>query len=98
MAGKKTYPHIGSDFEDFLREEGRLEDATALALKRVLAWEFQQAMTKAKVSQAEMARRMHTSRAVIRRLLDESDPSITLLTISKAATVLGKNLRLRLAA
>ena len=46
MAGKKTYPHIGSDFEDFLREEGRLEDATALALKRVLAWEFQQAMTK----------------------------------------------------
>ena len=98
MAGKKTYPHIGSDFEDFLREEGRLEDATALALKRVLAWEFQQAMTKAKVSQAEMARRMHASRTVIRRLLDKNDPSITLSTISKAATVLGKNLRLRLAA
>ena len=98
MAGKKTHPHIGSDFEDFLREEGRLEEATALAIKRVLAWEFQQAMLKAKVSQAEMARRMRTSRAVIRRLLDENDPSITLSTISKAATVLGKNLRLKLAA
>ena len=98
MAGKKAHPHIGSDFEDFLREEGRLEEATALALKRVLAWEFQQAMMKAKVSQAEMARRMRTSRAVIRRLLDENDPSITLSTISKAATVLGKNLRLKLAA
>ena len=98
MAGKKAHPHIGSDFEDFLREEGRLEEATALALKRVLAWEFQQAMTKAKVSQAEMARRMNTSRAVIRRLLDKNDPSITLSTISKAATVLGKNLRLKLAA
>ena len=98
MAGRKTHPHIGGDFEDFLREEGRLEEATALAIKRVLAWEFQQAMLKAKVSQAEMARRMRTSRAVIRRLLDENDPSITLSTISKAATVLGKNLRLKLAA
>ena len=98
MARKKANPHVGSDFEDFLREEGRLEESTALAIKRVLAWEFQQAMAKADISQAEMARRMHTSRAVIRRLLDANDPSITLATISKAATVLGKNLRLKLAA
>ena len=98
MAGKKSHPNIGSGFEDFLREEGRLEEATALALKRVLAWEFKHAMTKAKVTQAEMARRMHTSRSVIRRLFDENDPSTTLSTISKAATVLGKNLRLKLAA
>ena len=55
-------------------------------------------MEKANVSQAEMARRMRTSRAVIRRLLDEDDPSITLSTISKAANALGKNLRLKLAA
>jgi antitoxin HicB len=98
MATRKARSHVGSNFEDFLREEGRLEEATALALKRVLAWEFQQAMTKANVSQAEMARRMHTSRAVIRRLLDENDPSVTLATISKAAIALGKNLRLKLAA
>jgi antitoxin HicB len=98
MPAKKRNPHIGSSFEDFLREEGRLEESTALALKRVLAWEFQRAMTDANVSQAEMARRMQTSRAVIRRLLDENDPSITLSTISKAATALGKNLRLKLAA
>ena len=98
MTRKKANLHIGSDFEDFLREEGRLEEATALAIKRVLAWEFEQAMRKANVSQAEMARRMNTSRAVIRRLLDASDPSITLATISKAATALGKSLRLKLAA
>ena len=98
MTAKKMNRHIGSDFEDFLREEGRLEEATVLALKRVLAWEFQQAMLKANITQAEMARRMHTSRAVIRRLLDKNDPSITLSTISKAATALGKNLRLKLAA
>lgn len=90
--------HVGSNFEDFLRDEGRLEEATALALKRVLAWELQKAMEKANVTQAEMARRMHTSRAVIRRLLDQNDPSVTLTTISKAANALGKNLQLRLAA
>jgi antitoxin HicB len=91
-------PHVGSDFEDFLRERGRLEEATAIAVKRVLAWEFQQAMAKANISQAEMARRMNTSRAVNRRLLDQDDLSITLSTISKAATALGKSIRLKLAA
>jgi len=98
MVRKKVNPRIGGDFEDFLREEGRLEEATAVAIKRVLAWEFEQAMKKANISQAEMARRMNTSRAVIRRLLDANDPSVTLATISKAATVLGKNIRLKLAA
>jgi plasmid maintenance system antidote protein VapI len=98
MARKKVHGHVGSDFEDFLREDKQLEASTAIALKRVLAWEFQQAMQKANVSQAEMARRMRTSRAVIRRLLDENDPSITLSTISKAANALGKNLRFKLAA
>jgi predicted XRE-type DNA-binding protein len=90
--------HVGSDFEDFLREEGRLEEATAIALKRVIAWEIQRTMAKMNVSQAEMARRMHTSRAVIRRLLDSDDPSVTLNTISKAANALGRTVILKLAA
>ncbi|MSQ69440.1 MAG: helix-turn-helix domain-containing protein [Gammaproteobacteria bacterium] len=98
MASKQSNPHVGSHFEAFLREEGRLEEATALAIKRVLAWEFEQAMKKANISQAEMARRMHTSRAVIRRLLDGNDPSVTLGTITRAATALGKNIRFKLAA
>lgn len=97
-SAKRTNRHVGSDFEEFLREEGRIEESTALALKRVLAWQIRQAMEKANVSQAEMARRMHTSRAVIRRLLDQNDPSVTLTTISKAANALGKNLQLKLAA
>jgi predicted XRE-type DNA-binding protein len=98
IAKKVKRKHVGSDFEDFLREEGRLEEATAIALKRVIAWEIQQAMEKANVTQAEMARRMHTSRAVIRRLLDRDDPSVTLTTISKAANALGKNVVVKLAA
>ena len=98
MARKKVNPHIGSDFEDYLREQGQLESATALAIKRVLAWQLSAAMKHGKVSKAELARRMKTSRAVVHRLLDESDSSVTLATISKAATALGRNVTLELAA
>jgi antitoxin HicB len=94
----KRKSRIGSDFEDFLLEQGRLEESTALAMKRVLAWEFNKAMKKAEVSQAEMARRMGTSRAVVRRLLDQNETSVTLATISRAATALGRNMRFQLAA
>jgi antitoxin HicB len=95
---QKTNAHVGSNFEDFLLEEGRLDEATALAVKRVLAWELQKAMKQQNVSKAELARRMKTSRAVIHRLLDENDPSVTLATITRAARVLGRSVRLKLAA
>jgi antitoxin HicB len=98
MARKKANPHIGSKFEDFLAGEGQLEAAAAVAIKRVLAWQLEKAMKEAKVSQAELARRMKTSRAVIHRLLDATDPSVTLSTISKAAAALGRSVRLQLAA
>ena len=61
MKKRKSHPRIGGDFEDFLRDEGRLEEATAVAIKRVLAWEIQRAMDSAGVSQAEMARRMFSA-------------------------------------
>ena len=98
MTKRKSHPRVGSDFEDFLREDGRLAKATAVAVKRVLAWELKFVMDAEGVSQAEMARRMKTSRAVVRRLLDESDPAVTLSTISRAATALGKQVKLKLAA
>ena len=97
MPRKKSHPLVGSNFEDFLAEEGRLEQATALAIKRVLAWELERAMKESNVSQAELARRMKTSRAVVHRLLDANDPSVTLATISKAATALGRSVRVALA-
>jgi|JI8StandDraft_1071087.scaffolds.fasta_scaffold113462_3 antitoxin HicB len=98
MKQASSNPHVGTRFEDFLRAEGRLDEATTLAIKRVLAYQLTQAMTKAKVSQAELARRMGTSRAVIRRLLDKDDPSVTLSTMTRAASALGKSLTLKLAA
>lgn len=98
MARKKRNPHVGSNFEDFLAAEGQLESATAVAIKRVLAWQIAQAMKAERVSQAELARRMKTSRAVIHRLLDADDSSVTLSTITRAAAALGRSVRVQLGA
>jgi plasmid maintenance system antidote protein VapI len=98
MARKRKNVHVGSSFESYLAEQGDLEVATALAVKRVLAWELARAMKTANISRAELARRMRTSRAVVHRLLDESDPSVTLATISRAATALGRSVRVRIGA
>jgi len=60
---KKRNKHIGSSLEDFLKEEGVLEETRAAVLKETLAWQVRQAMEKNKISKVEMARRMNTSRA-----------------------------------
>lgn len=51
MNKHKTHPRIGSDFEDFLREEGRLEEATAIADRRIA-----KARARASLSEAEALR------------------------------------------
>jgi len=88
--------HLGSDFDDFLREEGLLEEAEAVAAKRVLAYQISEAMNERHLSKADMARQMGTSRSSLDRLLDPSVPSVTLLTIEKAARVLGKRVRIEM--
>jgi predicted XRE-type DNA-binding protein len=88
--------HIGSDFDDFLAEEGLLEEAETVAVKRVLAFQIREMMESQSLSKAEMARRMRTSRAALERLLDPENRSVTLNTMDKAARSLGKRLRLTL--
>lgn len=93
---KDRNPHIGSSLDDLLDEDGVLAEANAIAVKRALAWQVRQTMTAEMLSKSEMARRMRTSRAALERLLDPENPSVTLLTMDKAAAVLGKRLRLEL--
>jgi predicted DNA-binding protein (UPF0251 family) len=88
--------YIGSDFDEFLSEEGILEDAEAIAVKRVLAFQITKLMKAEGLSKTEMARRMKTSRAALDRLLDPDNRSITLITMDKAARSLGRRLRLTL--
>ena len=88
--------HLGSNFDDFLAENGLLEAATATAVKRVIAWQIAQEMKAQKLSKTALAARMNTSRAALNRLLDADDASLTLNTLSVAAAALGKRLRVEL--
>lgn len=89
--------HMGSRFDDFLEDEGMLEEVTAVALKRVIAWQIAQEMKAQNLTKTTLAKRMHTSRAALNRLLDEEDASLTLTTLASAAAALGKTVSLHLA-
>lgn len=88
--------HKGSNFEDFLEEEGLLAEAEAIAAKRILAYQFELAMKKKHLSKVTMAKRMQTSRSALNRLLDPENSSVTLQTLERAAIVLGKKLKISL--
>lgn len=88
--------HVGSSFDDFLEEEGILGEVSAIALKRVLAWQITQVMEIQGFSKASMADAMNTSRSALDRLLDPENVAITLKTMDRAAAVLGKQLRIEL--
>jgi DNA-binding Xre family transcriptional regulator len=88
--------HVGSSFDDYLTQEGVYSEVTTAALKRVLAWQIERAMHDGKMTKSMMAERMGTSRAALNRLLDPANTSITLRTLDRAASVLGKRLKLEL--
>lgn len=89
-------PHICSSLEEFLEEEGHLEEATAIAVKRVLAWQLAEQMQTQQITKAEMARRMRTSRSQLDRLLDPEKTTVQLSTLLEAAKALGRQLRVEL--
>jgi len=86
----------GSNFDDFLREEGILEEVELKASKRAVALQLEKLMTSQRLSKSAMAERMHTRRAALDRLLDASNSSVTLVTLDKAARVLGRKLKIEL--
>jgi predicted XRE-type DNA-binding protein len=98
MKSKKRNPHLGSNFDDFLAEEGMLPDVESVAIKRVLAFQIAQMIEQQNISKSEMARRMNTSRSSLDRLLDPENDSVTLQTLERAAQALGKRLRVEFAA
>ena len=49
-------PRLGSSLDDFLESKGVLEELQAIAIKEVIAWQLQKAMTDQKLSKNKMAR------------------------------------------
>tara|TARA_B100002003_G_scaffold194120_1_gene183686 strand:- start:105 stop:386 length:282 start_codon:yes stop_codon:yes gene_type:complete len=89
--------HIGSDFDDFLKEEGIFPETEAAAVKRVIALQIEKMMEKKHLTKTAMANKMKTSRSSLDRLLDPSNVSITLQTLERAALALGKTLKIKIA-
>jgi hypothetical protein len=82
--------------DDFLGSEGTREAFQAVAIKEVLAWQISEAMKAQGLSRKGLAERMGTSRSQIGRLLDPKDGNVTLVTLQKAAELLGLKVRLEL--
>jgi antitoxin HicB len=89
----KKNKHIGSNFDDFLKKEGMLEEIEEVVAKRVFVFQIEKEMKKQKIDKARLAERMETSRSAVDRVLDPECPS-TLRTFAKTARALGKHLRI----
>lgn len=87
---------VGSSFEEYLAEQGTLEETTAVAVKRVLAWQLEQAMEKKQLTKSQMAKAMKTSRSQLDRILDPDNERIRLDTLTAAARAVGRQLRIEL--
>jgi antitoxin HicB len=93
---KKKHPNIGSSLDDLLQEAGILEEVDAAALKRVIALQIEDEMRRRNISKSALAKRMHTSRMAVDRLLDASNGSVTLSTLGRVAAALGRRLNVEL--
>src|ERR1700719_5130950 len=82
--------------DTFLKEEGKLEEFEAVAIKEVLAWQIAEAMKTQNMSRKRLAERMKTSRSQVSRLLDPNDGNVTITTLQRAATMVGRTLRVEL--
>jgi antitoxin HicB len=87
--------HMGSSIDDFMKQEGILEEAQAQAIKEVVAWQLAEAMKRKKISKSRMATMLKTSRSQVDRLLDSRD-DITLLSLQRAAAIVGKRVSIEL--
>jgi antitoxin HicB len=96
MANRAADVHSGSSFDDFLEEEGYRDEVESAAIKRVLAWQFEQEMTRQQKTKRAMAAELKTSRSQLDRLLDPQNTAVSLDTLARAAHVLGKRLVLEI--
>lgn len=96
MASKRKNKYLGESFEDFLEEEGQLEESTNQAVKRVLAFQLAKAMKKQNLTKVAFAKKIHTSRAQLDRLLDPENTGVRLDSLTRAANAVGHKLRLEL--
>jgi len=89
--------HISEEtFDNFLEGQGLLAATEEVALKEIIADQIRRAMAEQGITKTAMARRMHTDRRQLDRLLDPRNASVTLSTLRRAANAVGRTLRVEL--
>ena len=96
MAAKRKGSVSQDSFDDFLASQGMLEACEDHAIKEIIAEQLAAAMEEQGITKVEMAARMKTSRRQLDRLLDPAIPSVTLDTLRRAASAVGRTLRIEL--
>ena len=89
--------HVGSDLDDFLKQEGLLAECEAGALKRVVAWQLEQEMKRRRITRAKLASRMKTNLTTLNGLFSANDSAVSLQLLEQAALALGRKLKVELA-
>src|ERR1700682_3845562 len=92
MVKKKKARVSEETFDDFLAEQGMLGTCEERAIKKIIAEQLAEAMKAQGVTKSAMAERMKTIRRQLERLLDPATPSVTLETLRRAATAVGRTL------
>ncbi len=93
---KKGHIDRSETFDEFLAKDGLLGESEDAALKEIIADQLTVAMKAKKITKTAMAARMKTSRRQLDRLLDPDNPSVTLATLRRAASAVGRTLRVEL--
>lgn len=93
---KKGYIDRTETFDEFLADDGLLAETEDAALKQIIADQIVTAMREGRLTKSAMAARMHTSRRQLDRLLDPNNQSVTLATLRRAASAVGRKLRVGL--
>ena len=90
--------HRGSSLDDFLAQEGVLEEFQAKAVKEAVAWQLAEAMRERRLSKNQLAKQMHTSRTQVDRVLDPEAGNVTIETLQRAAELVGRRVKIELVA
>ena len=90
----KLTKKMNSDFDEFLKNDGIYDEVHNPATKRVIAYQLQEAMKAKSITKTKMASMMNTSRAVVDRLLNPANESLTFKTLETAVYVLGKKVNI----
>ena len=89
--------YSGSSFDDFLEEDGILEEVSTKAQKRLLALQIEDILAETSLTKTEIAIKMDTSRSQLDRLLDPENTTITLDSLDRLARAVGKQLKIEFA-